>query len=538
MRISHYFFIGLYLLIVAGFLLSGIHLPMLLDWDENIYAEASRQMVLRQDYLNIYINNAPFAEKPPFFFWLQSLSYHLFGINEFSARFPSAFIGLLMTLVLIMFGQKLLNLQFGIIWSAVFATSLMPSILGKAAVIDHTFNFFITIGAFSLYFYDQSQAYQKWKWLIFASIAMGLATLTKGPLGGVIPLVAFISYKFFYRLPKVPLLHFGFCSVVSLSIATCWYWINWLLYGSSFLERFIEFQTKLFSQSLEGHQAPFYYHFLVAILGLAPWSAFLLGFQKSMFFKQDLFKQLLILCLGWILFVLILFSFVQTKLPHYSASIYIPLSLLVAVILYQYIHKVATIKRWQIITLLIFWTLVLSALPAIFPQLVQEYQSQFGVKIESIETGMIYGLGMITFCLLISAIFLIQYEKIKHACLAIFFAMVIFTYNVWNFQLPIYAVITQQTMIDLVKEAHQKGRLVFYRYVSFAALFYGKQPIEMLHTYKFVGHTDILNQQSDTDIFVLTSSEHIEQLQKEHPLVKPYKQIGHLFMGVVSQKAQ
>ena len=34
--------------------------------------------------------------------------------------------------------------------------------------------------------------------------------------------------------------------------------------------------------------------------------------------------------LGWLFFVLILFSFVSTKLPHYSASVYLPISLLIS----------------------------------------------------------------------------------------------------------------------------------------------------------------------------------------------------------------
>ena len=526
----------LYLTIVSFFLMSGIQVPMLLDWDENIYAEASKQMLIRQDYLNIYINDAPFAEKPPFFFWMQTLSYHLWGVNEFSARFPSALIGIFMALLLIYFGQKLVAFKLGLFWSAVFITSFLPSILAKAAVIDHTFNFFITIGAFSLYFYDQSLKFQKWKWLIIASIAMGLATLTKGPLGGVIPLASFIIYKIFYRSSKIAFSHFLVCSLVSLSIATCWYWINWIIYGSEFLERFIEFQLKLFSQSLEGHQGPFYYHLIIAIFGFAPWTAFLLGFQKTLLNKKFYAREIIILCLGWIAFVLVLFSLVQTKLPHYSASIYIPLSLLVALILYQYNQKLMIIKKVRIIIGLSFFAISLTSLTFIFPKLVKDYQPQFGVQIENIQTHFIYGLGLLSFFLFMIAIILLKYHQIKKMCVTIFLAMIVFTWNIWHFLLPVYAELTQQGMIDLVRKGHQKGKLIFYRYVSFAALFYGEESIEMLHTYKFKGDSNLLNQKGNSDIFVLTSSEHVQRLQKEHPLVKPYRRVGNLFMGVIDKK--
>ena len=69
------FFLFVYAFI---FLFIGLDAAALIDWDENIYAEASRQMLARQDYLNIYINGQPFAEKPPLYFWLQSLSFNFF----------------------------------------------------------------------------------------------------------------------------------------------------------------------------------------------------------------------------------------------------------------------------------------------------------------------------------------------------------------------------------------------------------------------------------------------------------------------------
>ncbi len=536
MQISHRLFFILYLVAVSFFLISGIQGSMLLDWDENIYAEASKQMLIRQDYLNIYINDAPFAEKPPFFFWMQAVSYHLFGVNEFSARLPSAFVGILMAFVLIYFGKKLVSFKLGVFWSLIFTTSLLTSILAKSAVIDHTFNFFITIGAFSLYFYDQSWKFQKWKWLFVASVAMGLAVLTKGPLGGVIPLVAFLSYKVFDRSSKILLSHFLFCAGISLSIATCWYWINWFVYGSEFLQRFIEFQIKLFSQSLEGHQGPFYYHILVAILGFAPWSFFLLGFQKKMICKGFSMRGMMILCLGWVAFVLLLFSFVQTKLPHYSASIYIPLSFIAALILYQYDEKLMTIKKRRMMLGLAFFALIFTAFPFVFLQYAQDYQIQLATKIENIQTHLIYVLSIVVFCLFITAIILLKHEELKKMCVVIFCAIFLFTFNVWHFLLPVYATLTQKNMIDLVKEGHQKGKLVFYRYVSFAALFYGEKPIEMLHTYKFEGNPNVLNQKRDFDIFVLTSSEHATKLQQEHPLVKPYKKVGNWFMGIIDQK--
>ena len=129
-------------------LLPGLGDTPLVDWDENIYAEASRQMVERDNYLNIYINDYPFAEKPPFFFWEQAASYHLWGINEFAARFPSVLAGLVMVIFCFEVGRRIRDQYLGTIWSLVYLTSLLPGVFARSAVIDHTFNAFIAIAVF------------------------------------------------------------------------------------------------------------------------------------------------------------------------------------------------------------------------------------------------------------------------------------------------------------------------------------------------------------------------------------------------------
>ena len=330
----------LLLLFAALFLLPGIGDMQLVDWDENIYAEASRQMMVRGDYLNVVVNGHTFSEKPPFFFWEQVLAYKLFGVNEFAARFPSAVAGIVMILLFYHIGSRLESRPFGLIWGLVYLSSFLPSVFGRVAVIDHTFNLFIAGGAYFLFLFDRSHGKKlsgqnqssrdwprlprHWIYLILASISMGVATLTKGPLGGVIPLVAFAGYKVVYRKPGIRLAHFSTCAIVSLSIGLSWYIVNWLKSGESFLTGFIQFQLLLFSKPMEGHQGPFFYHFAVAILGLLPWTAFLIAFKpKRVQADYPAFSPLYPFAFSWVLFVLILFSFVSTKLPHYSASIYI-----------------------------------------------------------------------------------------------------------------------------------------------------------------------------------------------------------------------
>ena len=105
--------------------------------------------------------------------------------------------------------------------------------------------------------------------------------------------------------------------------------------------------------------------------------------------------------------------------------------------------------------------------------------------------------------------------------------MLFCTQGLWRYHVPTYQQYFQDPVVELVQEAHrEKARVVFYRYVSFAALFYGKQKIEMLHTYKFPGDPAILDHPGKQNLVVITETKQKERLKNEHPLVQHTKDVG------------
>ncbi|HKR03595.1 MAG TPA: glycosyltransferase family 39 protein, partial [Bacteroidia bacterium] len=89
----------------------------LFDWDEINFAESAREMIVTGNYSRVQINFQPFWEKPPLFFWLQAVSMHLFGINEFAARLPNAILGIISLVTFYFIGKKNKDEQFGLIWA-------------------------------------------------------------------------------------------------------------------------------------------------------------------------------------------------------------------------------------------------------------------------------------------------------------------------------------------------------------------------------------------------------------------------------------
>jgi 4-amino-4-deoxy-L-arabinose transferase-like glycosyltransferase len=60
-----------------------------MDIDASQYAEVSREMMLKGDYLHVFDRGKDYLDKPPFLFWVSGLSMKVFGVNNFGYRFPS-----------------------------------------------------------------------------------------------------------------------------------------------------------------------------------------------------------------------------------------------------------------------------------------------------------------------------------------------------------------------------------------------------------------------------------------------------------------
>ena len=79
------------LLLCFGVLLYGTYLGLipLLDPDEPVYGETAKEMLLTGDWLSPRIYGEFWYDKPPLFYWLEAISFKLFGLSTWSARLPS-----------------------------------------------------------------------------------------------------------------------------------------------------------------------------------------------------------------------------------------------------------------------------------------------------------------------------------------------------------------------------------------------------------------------------------------------------------------
>ena len=302
----------------------------LFDWDEINFAEAAREMIVTGNYSLVQINYEPFWEKPPLFFWLQALCMNLFGINEFSARLPNAIAGAITGMVLYSIGRKNFSNSFGWLWAVAYCTSLLPVLYFKSGIIDPWFNLFIFYGTYATWKSIYNSNGKHLRWAVISGASTGLGIMTKGPVALLVVLMVFGVF-FLWKRFKVPI-RFSQVSGFTLSliiIGGLWFFIEWISGRGHIIEDFITYQIRLLQTQDAGHGGPFYYHFVVLLIGCFPMSIFALGgfFIKQEKGSQQDFQRIMLLLFS---LVLLLFSLVNTKIIHYSSLCYFPLSFFAA----------------------------------------------------------------------------------------------------------------------------------------------------------------------------------------------------------------
>lgn len=325
---------------LAGlFFLPFIGALHLLDWDEINFASIAWEMASSGEYLQPTLNYIPFTEKPPLFFWLQSLFMGIFGKTEWAARLPNAIAGIITLPLLYGIGRKLINHRFGFYWALAYLGSTLPHIYFKSGLIDPVFNLFIFVGFYYLlllFLKKQGTGiidlkHGKYYYPVMAGVFCGLAILAKGPVALLIICLAlgavWLIKKFRFFIHPIEFLVFLGISVL---VAASWYGIEALVHGPEFVTEFTVRQWELLTTPDAGHGGFPGFHIAVLLLGCFPASVFAIKGHFSPDTSTAYERNLKIWMIAFLWMVLILFSIVQSKIIHYSSAAYFPLTFLTA----------------------------------------------------------------------------------------------------------------------------------------------------------------------------------------------------------------
>ncbi len=159
-----------------------------MEHDATQYATISMQMLENHSFLQIYWRDVSYLDKPPLVFWMSALSFKLFDVNHFAYRLPSflvLLIGVYSTWRLV---RRIYDLPTANLTVVIFMSTQAVFLITHDVRTDTMLVGWLMFAIWQLYVYVEDRNKTAFM-LAFGGI--GLAMLTKGPLGIVIPALAF-----------------------------------------------------------------------------------------------------------------------------------------------------------------------------------------------------------------------------------------------------------------------------------------------------------------------------------------------------------
>ena len=232
-----------FILALASFVLfsSGLSEITTYQSDETYYLSSGLGMVKTGNWITpVFEGQELRFQKPILFYWLVALSFKIFGVNIFSGRLPSVIFATSGILLIYYFSLILFGNYKGALFSSlVLLSSSLYFLNARAARTDMVLTFFIILSMlfFAKGFFEEKN---RRSYFIFSFIAMGLATMTKGPAGFLIPFISIIIFLSVFPKNRLALrdIFTPWPFIFFLLIVVPWPLAMYLLHGDRFMNCF------------------------------------------------------------------------------------------------------------------------------------------------------------------------------------------------------------------------------------------------------------------------------------------------------------
>ncbi len=301
--------------------------------DEGRYGEIAREMAHSGDWITPRLNGIKYFEKPPLQYWATAVAYQTLGEDERSARLWTTLCGFLTLILTACLARQVgLGPAGGLVAASVLAGSLYPALLGHINTLDTGVAAFLT-ATLSCFLQAQRSPASR-RWMLLAGACAGLAMLSKGLIGLVLPGLGLMLYTLVNRdLSGWRRLHPGLALLACLLVAGPWFvlvsWRNPEFPHFFFIHEHFERFTSTVHRRVE----PAWYFLPLLLGGLLPWTLLLPGALRAGWqspprngegFRSGRF--LLMYAIGVVAF----FSASGSKLPGYIAPAFPALAVLLA----------------------------------------------------------------------------------------------------------------------------------------------------------------------------------------------------------------
>ena len=459
------------------------------DKDEPKYMEAAYEMVETGDYITPHYNYKLRFDKPILVYWLITAGYKVFGVNEFGGRFFISLFGIFTAILTFWWLRRWKGEDFAFFSSLILISSLDFLIMSSIAMPDIILTFFITSSLIAFY---QGYRTEKNFYYLLAFASAGFATLTKGPVGIVLPGLIAVIYLSLRRdltatFRKIPWI-WGI-SIFTIVIAP-WYLLVLKKHGYLFFKEFIIFHNiKRFLSKVPGHPTQWYYYLANFPWVYFPWSIFF-PFAIWHLMKRErhhtITDDILHFSLIWFFTVFLFFQIAHTKLAHYLLPSFPAFSVIVAWYMLKYKEKIPKF-------LLIMVSFILSLLLAILVNL----------------KGLPMYIPAITIPFLLSTILSLKYDAVKSVSPGFIATLLLLKYFVLPSVEPFRAKPTAGKIARTIAENCRECKFYFLNYSSPEIVYYFRSG--KLEDLKPKEIEKLLN--SNSPVFVITRENRLNRIK-------------------------
>ena len=443
--------------------------------DEPRYAQVAREMLARHDWVTPVLYGQPWMEKPILYYWRAMVAFSLFGVNDFAARLPSATLAALMAVFTYFWSWKFRpNARLDA--ALMMVSSALVIGFARAASTDMSLAAPFTIGMLSWFAWYKT-GHRAWLTVFYVFIALGM--LAKGPVAPFLAGAIIVAFAFMRRERMLILRTLWVPGVLLFLLVGLPWYIAVQIRNPQFLHVFIfEHNLARFGTNMFRHKQPFWYYLPVLLLGVAPWTVFVVTaivdaakrMRKTIADDDGLSTFLVI----WTVLPILFFSISQSKLPGYILPSIPPALILAA----DYLAR-----RWESGERPAFWMIALHvALVSILIAVLFLAPAQLMRAAAPVQAMMLAaGAGTVCFIAIAVAVLLRGYPMLR---LATVVAMVLAVGFIIRVLSPVIDMtqserVVAATVQELAPKVHTVATFKARREVEYGVAYYRNQPVKV-----------------------------------------------------------
>jgi len=306
---------------------------VLINPDEGRYATLALAMMESGDWVTPRLNGFLYFEKPPLQYWGGALAYEVFGVSELTARLWPGLAGLVTVVLVGWTGWRLWGSRTGVHAAAIAAGTTWIVANSHFLSLDAGLTAALTLVLCAVLRAEQPGIERRLarRWMVVAWAGIGLAILSKGLVGLVIPGTVLVlvslsgrDWRLWTRMAWLP-------GLAALALITVPWFVLMAQRHADFTHFF--FIHEHFERYLtESHRrAGGWWYFVPLLLaGFLPWTGSLPWLLREPTFQVQRDGSALRWLRIWIVFVFVFFSLSGSKLPSYILPVFPALALLLA----------------------------------------------------------------------------------------------------------------------------------------------------------------------------------------------------------------